>query len=252
MRCNADECEPLAVTVDRPRAGNAGAGRRRRRSSCRPRARELAKRVNYLLEPIAPIELDAQGCTVQMRSNPPQKDDNGWRYYELLIRRGGSIALCRYEKQPGQPRVRVPAVLTHEVVGRLVDDFSADGGFALTNANRICLDRHSLATSKASAGVVAPGSRPHFVSAFGALHPSPLGDDSATMRVDLHLAASLVALSAILAMNRPAVFDPRRRAVSRTPGRAVAGTARISSTRGIAIGSRVDGARAASPRVAPP
>ena len=75
--------------------------------------------------PIAPIELDAQGCSVQMRSNPPQKDDNGRRYYELLIRRGGSIALCRYEKQPGQPRVRVPAVLTHEVVGRLIDDFSA-------------------------------------------------------------------------------------------------------------------------------
>jgi hypothetical protein len=78
-----------------------------------------------LLEPIAPIETDAQGCTVQMRSNPPQKDDNAWRYYELLIRRGGSIALCRYEKQPTQPRVRIPAVLTHEVVGRLVDDFSA-------------------------------------------------------------------------------------------------------------------------------
>jgi hypothetical protein len=85
---------------------------------------DLAKRVNYLMEPIAPIELDADGCSVQMRSNPPQKDDNGRRYYELLIRRGGSIALCRYEKQPGQPRVRIPAVLTHEVIGRLVEDFS--------------------------------------------------------------------------------------------------------------------------------
>jgi hypothetical protein len=58
-----------------------------------------------------------------MRSNPPQKDDNAYRYYELLIRRGGSVALCRYEKQPGQPRTRVPAALTHEVIGRLIDDF---------------------------------------------------------------------------------------------------------------------------------
>jgi hypothetical protein len=87
-------------------------------------SRDLAARVNYLLEPIAPIETDATGCSVQMRSNPPQRDDNAFRYYELLLRRGGSIELARYEKQPGQPRVRVPAVLTHEVVGRLVDDFS--------------------------------------------------------------------------------------------------------------------------------
>ena len=123
-RCNADECEPLAATVidlvlETPELATATAFELQAASA------ELAKRVNYLLEPIAPIELDAQGCTVQMRSNPPQKDDNGRRYYELVLRRGGSIALCRFEKQPGQPRTRVPAVLTHEVIGRLIDDFSA-------------------------------------------------------------------------------------------------------------------------------
>jgi hypothetical protein len=124
IRCNVDECDALAVTaidlsLETPELTTATSFELQAASA------ELAKRVNYLLEPIAPIELDAQGCSVQMRSNPPQKDDNGRRYYELLIRRGGSIALCRYEKQPGQPRVRVPAVLTHEVIGRLVDDFSA-------------------------------------------------------------------------------------------------------------------------------
>jgi hypothetical protein len=124
VRCHADECEPLAVTIvelalETAELANMTAFELQAASA------ELAKRINYLLEPIAPIETDSQGCTVQMRSNPPQKDDNAWRYYELLIRRGGSIALCRYEKQPTQPRVRIPAVLTHEVVGRLVDDFSA-------------------------------------------------------------------------------------------------------------------------------
>jgi hypothetical protein len=124
VRCNADECEPLAATVldlvlETPELASATSFELQAASA------ELAKRVNYLLEPIAPIELDAQGCSVQMRSNPPQKDDNGRRYYELLLRRGGSIALCRFEKQPGQPRVRVPAVLTHEVIGRLINDFSA-------------------------------------------------------------------------------------------------------------------------------
>jgi hypothetical protein len=123
LRCNADECEALAATVldlvlETPELASATAFELQAASA------DLAKRVNYLLEPIAPIELDAQGCSVQMRSNPPQKDDNGRRYYELVIHRGGSIALCRYEKQPGQPRTRVPAVLTHEVIGLLVDDFS--------------------------------------------------------------------------------------------------------------------------------
>lgn len=122
--CNADECNALAVTVfdlvlETSELASATAFELQAASAA------LAKRVNYLLEPIAPIESDAQGCTVQLRSNPPQHDDNGWRYYELLVRRGGSVALCRYEKKPGQPRNRVPAVLTHEVVGRLVDDFSA-------------------------------------------------------------------------------------------------------------------------------
>ena len=123
VRCEAAQCEPLAVTItdlalETPELAGATI------AQLQTASRDLAARVNYLLEPIAPIETDAQGCTVQMRSNQPQKDDNGYRYYELVLRRGGSAALCRYEKQPGQPRVRVPAVLTHEVVGRLIDDFS--------------------------------------------------------------------------------------------------------------------------------
>jgi hypothetical protein len=121
-RCDAIQCEALAVTIEElevqtPELGGATAFQLQA-ASC-----SLASRINYLLEPIAPIETDAAGCSVQMRSNPPQKDDNAYRYYELLIRRGGSVALCRYEKQPGQPRTRIPAALTHEVVGRLIDDF---------------------------------------------------------------------------------------------------------------------------------
>ena len=39
-----------------------------------------------------------------MRSNPPQKDDDGRSYYELLVRRGGEIALVRYRKENGTAR----------------------------------------------------------------------------------------------------------------------------------------------------
>ena len=86
---------------------------------------QLSARLNYLLEPISPIEVDPEGCTVQMRSNPPQKNDNGATYYELLVRRGGELHLCRYTKSANQSRSVVPAQVTREVFQRLASDFVA-------------------------------------------------------------------------------------------------------------------------------
>ena len=83
----------------------------------------LTARLTYLLEPISTVEADAETATVQLRSTPPQKDDDGSSYYELLVRRGGDISLSRYQKRPGQMREIVPAHVTREVLGRLADDF---------------------------------------------------------------------------------------------------------------------------------
>lgn len=88
-------------------------------------SRQLSARINYLLEPIGPIEVDADTCTVQMRSMPPQKDDDGRSYYELLVKRGGELSLRRYRKEPGQARTPIAATLTREVLVRLVTDFCA-------------------------------------------------------------------------------------------------------------------------------
>jgi hypothetical protein len=122
LRADVLKCEALAVSLDRlvlETAELAAADV----AHLERAAQALSNRVNYLLEPISPIETDADSCTVQMRSNPPQKDDNGYRYYELLLRRGGSVMLDRFEKRPGGTRTRVPATLTHEVVCRLTEDF---------------------------------------------------------------------------------------------------------------------------------
>jgi hypothetical protein len=88
----------------------------------------LSKRLTYLLEPISPIEVDADQCVVQLRSNPPQKEDNGTRYYELLVRHGGEISLRRFQKQAGGIRQCVPAQVTREVFLRLVGDFNDAAG----------------------------------------------------------------------------------------------------------------------------
>jgi hypothetical protein len=85
----------------------------------------LSERLTYLMEPIAPIEIDSQSCTVQLRSNPPHRDDDGRTYYELIVRRGGEIALMRFRKEDGSARQQVPATVTREVLLRLVGDFCA-------------------------------------------------------------------------------------------------------------------------------
>jgi hypothetical protein len=85
----------------------------------------LSKRLSYLLEPISPIEVDAQQCIVQLRSNPPQQGDGQSSYYELLVKKGGEISLRRYTKLKGQPRQVSPAQVTREVLLRLIGDFSA-------------------------------------------------------------------------------------------------------------------------------
>jgi len=88
----------------------------------------LTARLNYLMEPISAVELDADSCTVQCRSNPPQQGEDGRSYYELLVRKGGDILLSRYLKPAGQPRHTISAQVTREVLARLGEDFVAAVG----------------------------------------------------------------------------------------------------------------------------
>jgi hypothetical protein len=88
-------------------------------------AADLSARLTYLLEPISPIETDAHGCVVQLRSNPPQKEDDRTSYYELLVSRSGELSLARYSRAAGQSRRIIPTHVTREVLLRLVGDFAS-------------------------------------------------------------------------------------------------------------------------------
>jgi hypothetical protein len=85
---------------------------------------ELARRLNYLLEPIGPVEIDEEGFVLQMRSLPPRQEEAARSYYEILARRG-EIVLGRYRKSTGKPRSPLPATVTREVFLRLCEDFTA-------------------------------------------------------------------------------------------------------------------------------
>lgn len=111
-------CSVLRVVLESPALASASIDELKQLSD------QLSARLSYLLEKISPMEIDQEGVTVQMRSSPPQKDDDGTSYYELLVRRGG-LSLCRYRKAPGGVREVIPAHFTREVLTRLADDFVA-------------------------------------------------------------------------------------------------------------------------------
>ena len=122
VTCNVIESNSLAVSFERLRLettelATADAAKLERIGKA------LAGRLTYLMEPIAPIEIDAAACVVQLRSNPPQRDDDGRSYYELMVRRGGEISLVRYRKENGDARQPIAATVTREVLSRLVSDF---------------------------------------------------------------------------------------------------------------------------------
>ncbi len=89
---------------------------------------QLSRQLTYLLEPIAPIETDPEGCVIQMRSKPPQRSDDGASYYELLIRRGGELSLRRWKKTAKGERTVISSTVTHEVMLRLISDLASAVG----------------------------------------------------------------------------------------------------------------------------
>lgn len=121
--CELEEVYPLVCRVTRL-AVEANRLRTATAEQLRAIGETLAARINYLLEPISPVEIDREGCVVQLRSNPPQADDDGTCYYELVVRRD-ELALRRYQKQRGQVRRPIAATVTQEVLLRLAQDFEA-------------------------------------------------------------------------------------------------------------------------------
>ena len=80
LTCDIVERNPLAVSFNQLRLTHQRIGVGRCDSSSSGSASRWRARLTYLMEPISPIEFDAEGCVVQLRSNPPQRDDDGRSY----------------------------------------------------------------------------------------------------------------------------------------------------------------------------
>ena len=81
--------------------------------------------ITYLPERFALIELDEINQVAQVRSRIPTRKDSSKQYYEILLRKGDTLTLSRYEIKVGEvTRKPVPFLLTEELFPRLIDDLA--------------------------------------------------------------------------------------------------------------------------------
>lgn len=86
---------------------------------------KLCQRITYLLENIGPLEYDEDAGQVLIRSTPPDQQQAGTRFYEIILssHANGHFSLKRFESQKGQTgRTQVEMQITHEVLRKLVED----------------------------------------------------------------------------------------------------------------------------------
>lgn len=86
-------------------------------------AARIAKRVNYLLEPLEVMEVDGQAAVALLRSAPPYEQGGVVEYYELHVSRQQGIEMERYAKTRGPAgRQPIPLEFSRESFRRLLND----------------------------------------------------------------------------------------------------------------------------------
>ncbi len=88
-------------------------------------AKNLIKKVTYLLENLSLIEEEPVNVKVQLRSVFIENDKSPMSYYEIIMCGNGTVSFDRYQIIKGQKqRVSVPFNLTDEVFEKLINDIS--------------------------------------------------------------------------------------------------------------------------------
>jgi len=88
-------------------------------------SRELSKKLTYLLEQLAPIEVDPSTQKIQIRSSQPAMNAGNKEYYEMLlsVSSSGCLKLERFRIAPNQKqRTPMEMIFTREVLLRLMED----------------------------------------------------------------------------------------------------------------------------------
>ena len=86
----------------------------------------VARRVNYLMEPLVVVEVDAQGGEVEIRSQSPTPRGQLRSFFEVRLGTAGTLRMhrLRFDAADGR-RHAAPFQLSREVLERLADDLPA-------------------------------------------------------------------------------------------------------------------------------
>ncbi len=112
-------CELEGLTVEREEPLDE-AGRGERAATV---TEAIARRVDYLSEPLQPLEVDRKSGRAQLRTRRDRV--RGHEYYEVDVDGGDrvDVARYRYDRASGE-RQAIPDNQGHGVIRRLVDDLS--------------------------------------------------------------------------------------------------------------------------------
>jgi hypothetical protein len=90
-------------------------------------ADNFASKARGLLEPLKVQEVDRTRDEALVRSSPPSQDEGKAEYYEVKMQGTQKASVKRYRAEEGK-RQDIPFSLTHEGIGRLVDDLTGSQG----------------------------------------------------------------------------------------------------------------------------
>ena len=92
-------------------------------------ADRVAARVTYLMEPLRVVEVDPVGVEVELRSAAPSQRNNVRAFYEIRLRRAGTLQLARVVYDNVSRTRRDEAFqMTREIIERLTDDLVDTAG----------------------------------------------------------------------------------------------------------------------------
>lgn len=128
VELTADRTDQVGCLAWELRARRAAAPAALDAEGVRAWADRVARRATGLLEQLRVIEVDAPRRVAMLRSHEPAARGDDLHYYEVLLTGAGDAGVRRYHasRQGSERREQVPFALTHEALGKLADDLTAD------------------------------------------------------------------------------------------------------------------------------
>lgn len=125
LSLNLTETSPVGVAFDRLTFTSADRSERSP-DTLRAWADLLTARVTYLMEPLVTLEHDRGAGAVDVRSKAPTVRNQRRTYYDLRLRKDGTLTMTRVAfDEAGRRHTPVPCQMTLEALEHLADDLAA-------------------------------------------------------------------------------------------------------------------------------